>query len=142
MPFVSPHSALFGKQFQGPSCSSLISLGGVHLFILHTLQLFLSLEVEKYRSGKKKGAKMLQEGEGSCCKSRNLAGEAGGWTGTRPGQLQTQGSQWTSVPHGSHPRSLCGHKEFPSPPGRSWLPAMARVVLGQQARASKPDLDK
>lgn len=58
MPFFSPHSALFGKQFQAQDCSPLISLGGVHLFILHTLQLLLSLEAESYRSDKER-AKML-----------------------------------------------------------------------------------
>lgn len=74
MPFVSPHSALFGKQFQGPSCSSLISLGGVHLFILHTLQLFLSLEVEKYRSGKKRGQKCCRKGKAAVAKAATWLG--------------------------------------------------------------------
>ena len=103
MPFVSPHSALFGKQFQGQSCSPLISLGGVQLFILRTPQLFLSLEVGRYRSGKKR-AKTLQKGGGSCSKSHDPAGEAGGKAGVRPGQLQTRGVQRTPVPHGPHPR--------------------------------------
>ena len=31
-------------------------------------------------------------------------------------------------------------EEFPSPPGRSWLPAMARGGLGWQAQASNPNL--
>lgn len=153
MPFVSPHSALFGKQFQGQSCSPLISLGGVHLFILRTPQLSLSLEVERYRSGKKKEkrAKTLQKGGGSCSKSHGMAGEAGGKAGVRPGQLQTQGAQRTSVPprpassppvrmHGDGRGG--GHEEFPSPPGRSWLPATTRGGLGQQARASNPNLAK
>lgn len=34
------------------------------------------------------------------------------------------------------------HEEFPSPPGRSWLLAVARGGLGQQARASNPNLGK
>ena len=63
MPFVSPHSALFGKQFQGQSCSPLISLGGVHLFILLTPHLFLSLEGERCRSGKKKGKNIAERGK-------------------------------------------------------------------------------
>lgn len=89
MLFVSPHSALFGKQFQGQSRSPLISLGGVRLFILHTLQLFLSLEVEMYRSGKKKGQKHCRKGEAAVAKAMTRLGRqearlAGGQPSCKP----------------------------------------------------------
>lgn len=99
MPFVSPHSALFSKQFQRQSCSPLISLGGVHLFILCAPQLFLSLEVVLcIEVAKKKMGKMLPKGGGSCSKRQDSTGKAGGQAGRRPGQLRTQEAQWTSVP--------------------------------------------
>lgn len=62
MPFVSPHSALFGKQVQTQSFSPLILLSDGHLLILFTPQLYLSLEV--FRRGKN-GQKCCQGWEGT-----------------------------------------------------------------------------
>lgn len=88
MPFVSPHSALFGKQFQRQSCSPLISLGGVHLFILCTPQLFLSFVVVRYRSCKK-GQKCCRKGEAAVAKDTTQLGRqearlAGGQASCKP----------------------------------------------------------
>ena len=91
MPFVSPHSTLFGKHFPGQSCSPLISLGGVHLFIPLTLSRDVSEVSEEGQNLTKVGS--------SCSTSHGPAGrgaEAGG-------QLQTPGAWWTSAP-----RPPCG----------------------------------
>lgn len=96
MPFVSPHSTLFGKHFPGQSCSPLISLGGVHLFI----PLTLSRDVSEV-SGE---GQNLTKGGSSCSTSHGLASrgaEAGG-------QLQTPGAGWTEEECGGSRRQPAG----------------------------------
>lgn len=79
MPFVSPHSALFGKQFQGARCSSLISLGGVHLFILRTLSYSSLLRLRSIEVAKK--------GRKSCRKGKAAVAKATTWLGRQEARL-------------------------------------------------------
>lgn len=80
------------------------------IYSLHPTVIPLSWGFQKGQ----KWAKMLPRvggGGGSCNKKYTSAGKVGGKAGRRPGQLQTQEAQWTSVHH-LHPHSLYRYTEM------------------------------